>query len=70
MLMPNGKSLDPISKRSLTSGETQSSDRKKIVQVLLLFIIWQVFLSSPSTKIEHFDWFLSGRKPTVRTAQV
>ena len=25
------------------------------------FIIWQVFLSGPSAKIQHFDWFLSGR---------
>ena len=36
-----------------------------------MVIIWQVFRSnfttkwSIYTKIEHFDWFLSGRKPTV-----
>lgn len=33
--------------------------------VILLFIMWQVFLSGPSTKTEHFVWFLSDRKPTV-----
>lgn len=38
--------------------------------VILLFIMWQVFLSGPSTKTEHFVWFLSDRKPTVRAAQV
>ena len=37
---------------------------------VIYIIIWQVFLSGPFTKIEHFDWFLSGLKPTVRTAQV
>lgn len=38
--------------------------------VILLFIMWQVFLSGPSTKTEHFVGFLSDRKPTVRAAQV
>lgn len=38
--------------------------------VILLFIMWQVFLSGPSTKTEHFVWFLSDRKPTVQAAQV
>ena len=36
----------------------------------ILFIIWQVFLSDPSTKTVNFVWFLNGRKPTVRTANV
>ena len=35
-----------------------------------IFIIWQVFLSGTSAKIQHSDWFLSGRQPAVRTAQV
>ena len=29
-----------------------------------------MFPSSPSTKIEYFDWFLGGKKPTVWTTKV
>ena len=41
----------------------------RVVQKIMKFIhinyqcfIWQVFVSSLSTKIEHFDWFPSDRK--------
>ena len=27
--------------------------------LVAFFIMWQVFLRRPSTKIDHFDWFLS-----------
>ena len=69
----NPKTIDQIHKEAQMEKmqkQRLAAQKKGGPGKVLVLIICLVFLSSASPKIEHSYWFVSSRRPTVRTGHV